>query len=121
MNLGEKLEKLRDQKGETFFQLSKNTGISQSYLNRLATGKNNNPSTEKLEILAQYYNVSMAFFLSDNGEEWLNKLPPELKEFVRKENIEYLEVIYDMKNADLKPDTIKEIIQSLKKAKEQIK
>ena len=121
MNLGDKIKKLVEDKGKTFAQLESETGISSSYLNRLANGKYNNPSTEKLEILSRYFGVSMAFFLSDNGEEWLNKLPPELKEFVRKENIEYLEVIHDMKNADLKPDTIKEIIQSLKKAKEQIK
>jgi len=64
--LGEKLHKLRKEKGFTLDQLAEKSGLSKSYLWELENRESQRPSAEKLTALASVFSVSPAFFLEDD-------------------------------------------------------
>ena len=47
--------------------MSKATGIGQNTLSNWKTGRSN-PKADKLKILADYFGVSVDYFLEDNAE-----------------------------------------------------
>lgn len=57
-----KFEKLLKKKGVTAYKVSKETGISQSSFSDWKQGKSN-PKIDKLKILANYFGVSIEYFL----------------------------------------------------------
>lgn len=52
---------------KTAYQVSKDTGISQSVLSDWKTGRSN-PKVDKLKTLADYFGVSIEYFLSEEKE-----------------------------------------------------
>lgn len=58
----EKFAELLDKTNKTAYQVSKDTGISQSVLSDWKRGRSN-PKADKLKILADYFGVSIEFFL----------------------------------------------------------
>lgn len=58
---------LRDKKGVTDYKVSKDTGITKSTFSDWKTGRSA-PKTEKLKILADYFDVSIDYFLDDTKE-----------------------------------------------------
>lgn len=60
----EKLAKLMQERNLTIFQLSKETGIPQTTLYEWKAGKYK-PKTEKILLLADYFGVTMEYFLRD--------------------------------------------------------
>lgn len=59
----EKFQQLLDKTHKTAYQVSKDTGISTA---TLSSWKNGNyiPKVEKLKILADYFGISIEYFLS---------------------------------------------------------
>lgn len=55
--------KLLDEKGITSYQVSKDTGISQTTLSDWKLGKST-PKADKLKKLADYFGVSVDIFIS---------------------------------------------------------
>ncbi|MBO5068771.1 MAG: helix-turn-helix transcriptional regulator [Roseburia sp.] len=62
-----KYEELLKRRGITSYQVSKDTGIGQNTLSQWKTGRSN-PKLEKLKILANYFGVSIEYFLEDTTE-----------------------------------------------------
>lgn len=58
----EKFQQLLDKTHKTAYQVSKNTGISTATLSNWKLG-NYNPKIEKIKILADYFGVSIEYFL----------------------------------------------------------
>lgn len=58
----EKYKALRDQKGVTDYRVSVETGITKSTFTDWKTGRST-PKIEKLKILADYFGVSIEYFL----------------------------------------------------------
>lgn len=56
---------LLEKTGKTAYQVSKDTGIAQNTLSNWKTGRSN-PKVDKLKILADYFGVTIEYFL---GEE----------------------------------------------------
>lgn len=56
-----KFIELCNQKGITPYRVSKDTGIGQSTLSNWKSGRST-PKTDKLLILAKYFDVSLAYF-----------------------------------------------------------
>ena len=50
------------QNNKTAYQVAKDTGIAQSVLSDWKTGRSN-PKVDKLKILAEYFGVSIDYFL----------------------------------------------------------
>lgn len=57
-----KYEKLLKKTGKTSYQVSKDTGIGENTLSQWKTGRSN-PKLDKLVILANYFGVSVTYFL----------------------------------------------------------
>lgn len=60
----QKYAKLRDEKGVTDYEVSKNTGISTSTLTNWKYGRYT-PKIEKIKLIADYFNVSIEYFIGD--------------------------------------------------------
>lgn len=58
----EKFAELLEKTNKTAYQVSKDTGIAQSVLSDWKNGRSK-PKTEKLKILANYFGVSIEYFL----------------------------------------------------------
>lgn len=96
--LGEKIKKLRKQHKKTLYLLSEQTGISVSYLSQLERDTRENPTKDKLERIADAFNVPISFFYDDEKESIpitsrypINYLSDDIKEWILKEeSIPYL-------------------------------
>ena len=62
-----KYEELLKKTGKTSYQVSKDTGIGQNTLSCWKSGRSN-PKVDKLKILANYFGVSIEYFLEDTEE-----------------------------------------------------
>lgn len=62
----EKYVKLRDKKGVTDYRVSEDTKITKSTFSDWKSGRSN-PKIDKLKILADYFGVSIEYFLEDKG------------------------------------------------------
>lgn len=58
----EKFAELLEKTNKTAYQVSKDTGIAQSVLSDWKNGRSK-PKTDKLKILANYFGVSIEYFL----------------------------------------------------------
>lgn len=58
----EKFAELLDKTNKTAYQVSKDTGIAQSVISDWKRGRSN-PKIDKLKILADYFEVSIEYFL----------------------------------------------------------
>lgn len=66
--LGEKIQKLRKQKGLTLDQLASLTGSSKSYIWELENKNPPRPSADKIARIAQHLEVEIDYLLDDSGE-----------------------------------------------------
>ena len=60
----ENFAKLLGKNNKTAYQVSKETGIAQSVLSDWKTGRSK-PKADKLKILADYFDVSIEYFLEE--------------------------------------------------------
>lgn len=60
----EKYVKLRDEKGVTDYRVSEDTKITKSTFSDWKSGRSN-PKVDKLKILADYFGVSIEYFLEE--------------------------------------------------------
>ena len=58
----EKFAELLDKTNKTAYQVSKDTGIAQSVISYWKRGRSN-PKIDKLKILADYFGVSIEYFI----------------------------------------------------------
>lgn len=67
VNLYEKLKELLCKTNKTAYQISKETGISQTAFSNWKSGRSD-PSIESLKKLAAYFEVTVDYFLSKKEE-----------------------------------------------------
>ncbi|EJW14150.1 helix-turn-helix domain-containing protein [Paenibacillus alvei] len=72
-----KFQELLNESGKTAYQVSKDTGISTSTLSNWKKG-NYNPKVDKLKILADYFGVTLDYFLSEEDVVSQNKIDPRV-------------------------------------------
>lgn len=65
--LYKKYEELLKKSGKTSYQVSKDTGIGENVLSYWKSGRSK-PKVDKLKILADYFGVSIEYFLEDTIE-----------------------------------------------------
>ena len=64
----EKYSAILEKVNKTSYQVSKETGISQTAFSNWKSGRSE-PSLESLKRLARYFDVSIEYFLSDQKEK----------------------------------------------------
>jgi len=66
--LKDRLKQLIDIKGVTAYQVSKETGVSESTISHVMTGKTRKMKIDTIRILSEYFNVSRFWLQSGIGE-----------------------------------------------------
>ena len=62
-----KYEELLKKSGKTSYQVSKDTGIGENTLSQWKNGRST-PKIDKLKVIADYFGVSIEYFLDDTNE-----------------------------------------------------
>jgi len=87
MAVGDRLKNLRKEKSLSVARLGELSGVSRPYIAQIESGRRQNPSGEKLQMLATALGVTIADLLgSKEGipSELLEEIPASLREFVRR-------------------------------------
>lgn len=86
MDTGQKIAELRTKKGWSQYRLSKESGVRQSHISALESGKKKSPTTDTLRKICDALGVSLAEF-DDNTVEMIPSIPGKSSEFPNMENI----------------------------------
>lgn len=114
MNIGEKLRKLRKDNGLTLKELSKQAGLSISFISDIENGRRN-PRLENLDKLAKALKVDVSILLGEDesapnpGKKVTGTKIDELEE-------EFPEGVYVLRRAskELSPEAKKQMIKIMK-------
>lgn len=98
MELSERLKELRKQRGLSQYDLAKKLGVSKSTISMIEVGSRQ-PSIEMMEMLCDYFNVSMDF-LRGKEDVSLYLIDPELADTASKlsEDAELYELVKNLVN-----------------------
>jgi transcriptional regulator with XRE-family HTH domain len=85
LELGDRVRRLRQEKGWTTRMLAKEAGVSDSYVSRLETGATAKPRQEDLQQVAEALGTTVFFLVEGyapidvGGSDRFDKLDPDLK------------------------------------------
>ena len=68
MSFNNRLKQLIEEKGVTPYVVASKTGIAQSSISRILSGKTTKTSIRNTELLAKYFNVSPQWLLTGTGQ-----------------------------------------------------
>lgn len=101
--VGERLKKLREERGLTQSQLARQAGVTSGLIGQIEQGKVQ-PSLKTLERVAEVMGVSPCYFLLESGsaEQILSMAGPALRELLLHPNVQaVLSLICDLKEKEL--------------------
>jgi transcriptional regulator with XRE-family HTH domain len=81
MSIYERMESLRKSKNLSMGKIEKELGFSNGSWSK---GKNNTPSPDRLQKIADYFGVSMEYLLNGDEEKEYHSIPDELLEIMEK-------------------------------------
>lgn len=102
--IGEKIRKLREDKGLTLREAGEAIGVDFSHLGRIERG--NAASMKVYSKILDYFGKDITYLFGEKGE-----LPKELAEI----GVEWIAFAKEMKERNLTPDEIKAILNAIKK------
>ncbi|MFP4457908.1 MAG: helix-turn-helix domain-containing protein [Clostridia bacterium] len=111
MEIGSKFREIRKSQDKSLRDVERDTGITRGYLSRFERDKIPNASLSRMEELADYYGVDINTIITSDEQEWKEKLPPKLKEFVENNNIDFLKVGLKAKEKGLTPEEVENLIE----------
>jgi transcriptional regulator with XRE-family HTH domain len=105
MEIGDRIRKLREEKGLSLRELESRIKISYSHLSRIENNKKK-PNLDLLELLAEFYDVPLHEFFGDKVET-----PKKLEDV----GVEWITFAEEMKKQNLTPEEIKNILNVVQK------
>lgn len=75
MNINERLQKILDERGWTYYKLSKNSGLSESTVTNIFK-RNTIPSIPTLELICKGFGITLSQFFTEGD---MVELTPDLK------------------------------------------
>jgi transcriptional regulator with XRE-family HTH domain len=115
MNIGDRLKKLRLEKGLTIREVAKIFNISKSTVSDYERGRTT-PNYELLIKMADYFNVTTDYLLGLTDERNIYKtVPKEVPKILRELGTKYIGFAKDLKDAELTEEEIKDMIEYMKK------
>lgn len=118
---GEKLLRLRDEKGLTMQDLEEISGISQSTISELENGVKKNPRTKTIEALCKALKVDDYYFYLDEAKlptDLLPDLPDDVKRFLFSgTSVPYIVLAEEAKRGGISPEKLKQLIDFLSESK----
>lgn len=120
--LGHKLKRLREVLSMSIVDVERATGVPQSRLSELETGKTKNPQSKTVEKLCEGLKVKKEFFFIEKAELPSDVLPnmsdETLKFIMSGDNMPYIVMSQKAKEQGLSPETIEKIMALLIQKKE---
>lgn len=122
---GQRLRKLREQKGITQAEISKALKMNRATYAHYETGRRE-PDIATLRLLAEYFNVSVDYLIGKtnernsspheiyNAKELIYTIPEEYRELFKKQNISYIEFAKKMMKEKIAPSDLMELIRVTK-------
>lgn len=118
MTIGEKIVKLREEKGWSQYRLAKESGVGQAALSHIENGKRHSPTHETLQKLCRALKISMSEFDSENKNEAAKKLPLVLDKLKHLDLDENQKIAYEKllsMNQDEQENTLVKAMELYKK------
>lgn len=111
-SMGDRIAEARKAKKITQEELGKRIGVAKSTVSGYEAG-NRRPDSNMLLKLARTLNVSVDYLIG-HDYIWVNKLPPDLQEFVTDENNKVLlHMAKEIKDTGILPETIVSLARAL--------
>ncbi|MBU5439457.1 helix-turn-helix domain-containing protein [Tissierella sp. MSJ-40] len=89
-SLGNSIKELRQRYGMTIKELSDKSGVGQSTISEIETGKAKNPKSETLSKLASVLNVTIDELMADKWDDQYNENGKLSEQIKRIESLEFL-------------------------------
>ncbi len=109
--IGKRIEKLRYKKGWSLREMGKRTQLSHDFISRVEKGETT-PSFSSLESIAEALGIDIVELIADKNK-YVKKedLPNELRDL----DLDYIILARELKEANIKPNTIRELVSTFKK------
>lgn len=118
---GEKLRKLRKNKGISLTQASDMLGVLPSYLSAVESGRKKNLRQETVEKICKVFNIHKNYFYIDDAmllTDVYDDLPDDLRAYmIDQENMPYIKLSREIKNAGITPERLAQLIAIIKEHK----
>lgn len=125
MDFGDKLRSLRELRKLSTTQLSKASGVSQSFISDIENKRRKSPTKDTIEKLAKALRISPMYFFDDDARTPLDimpNMPVDLKGFVIDlENMPYMKVTKKAKENGISAEMLDSLIDTLSDAKTKLR
>jgi len=123
MTLAEKLKKLRDLRQLTTEELSTLSGVHQTTISAIETGRHPSPRLETIERLSRALRVSPLYFFEERSRtpfDLIDNLPSDITEFLlHEESLPYLLLSKEAHSRGISSKTIEQLIKVLSESREE--
>jgi transcriptional regulator with XRE-family HTH domain len=85
-HLGEKIKRLREERGMPLSKLARRSGVSRGYLHLIEKGESS-PTEEKLAAIAAALGVLISDLVGELKDDPFSDIPDSLKEFAKARNL----------------------------------
>lgn len=115
--LGQQLKKLRDRLGLSTLDVERLTGVPQSRLSEIETGKTKSPRPDTVRKLCEGLHVDQEFFYLEDAklpQDLMPDMPPEVEKFIMSgENIPYIVISEKAKREGIPPEVLQQMLDLL--------
>lgn len=122
MDFGDKVRRLRESKEFSTTELSKLSGLSQSFISDIENKRRISPTMATVNKLSKAFRVPAAYFLDDDIATPFDivpddKMPPELKGFINSmDSMPYLKLSKLAKEKGISPEMLEGFIELMLKS-----
>lgn len=86
-SIGDRIKKLRKEKGLTMLEFGKSLGMSKSSISGIEAGKNG-PSEQTVRLICSVYSVEYFWLKTGDGNMYINETDSLIDELVKEQNID---------------------------------
>lgn len=86
-SIGDRIKKLRKEKGLTMLEFGKSIGMSKASISGIEAGKNG-PSEQTVRLICSMYNVDYFWLKTGDGEMYINETEILIEELVKEQNLD---------------------------------
>lgn len=86
-SIGDRIKKLRKEKGLTMLEFGKSLGMSKSSISGIEAGKNG-PSEQTVRLICSMYSIEYSWLKTGDGNMYRNKTDILIEDLVKEQNLD---------------------------------